>query len=90
MCCDCFFEIVGAKVDMRRKSPGKIAESIVSPEILEQAKRSISSDKVKPVTKCTVCGTEVTEPSAEQLCWVCRRLKISAWHDIEQQMPAQE
>jgi hypothetical protein len=42
------------------------------------------------VSKCTVCGTDITEAAVEQLCWVCRRLKISAWHDIEQQMPAQE
>jgi hypothetical protein len=74
---------------MRRK-PAKLVEPIVSPEILEQAKRSISPDKAKSVSKCTVCGAEVIEASAEQLCWVCRRLKISAWHDIEQQMPAQE
>ena len=74
---------------MRRKPPTK-AEPIVSPEILEQAKRSISPDKAKGATKCTVCGAEVTEGALEQLCWVCRRLKISAWHDIEQQMPAQE
>jgi hypothetical protein len=75
---------------MRRKSLAKPAQPIVSPEILEQAKRSISPDKAKSVTKCTVCGAEVTEGALEQLCWVCRRLKISAWHDIEQSMPAQE
>jgi hypothetical protein len=75
---------------MRRKPPVKPADPIVSPEILEQAKRSISPDKANSVTKCTVCGAEVTESASEQLCWVCRRLKISAWHDIEQQMPAQE
>jgi hypothetical protein len=75
---------------MRRKPPVKSAAPIVSPEILEQAKRSISPDKAKSVTKCTVCGAEVTEAASEHLCWVCRRLKISAWHDIEQQMPAQE
>jgi hypothetical protein len=75
---------------MRRKSPSKPGEPIVSPEILEQAKRSISPDKAKSASKCTVCGTDITEVAAEQLCWVCRRLKISAWHDIEQQMPAQE
>ncbi len=75
---------------MRRKAPPKPAGPIVSPEILEQAKRSISPDKAKSVTKCTVCGAEVTEAAAEQLCWVCRRLKISAWRDIEQQIPAQE
>jgi len=75
---------------MRRKLPAKPVEPIVAPEILEQAKRSISPDKAKSVGKCTVCGAEVTEGALEQLCWVCRRLKISAWHDIEQQMPAQE
>jgi len=75
---------------MRRKPIAKPVEPIVSPEILEQAKRSISPDKAKSVVKCTVCGAEVTEGALEQLCWVCRRLKISAWHDIEQQMPAQE
>ena len=75
---------------MKRKVPAKSGEPIVSPEILEQAKRAISPDKAKSVGKCTVCGAEITESAAEQLCWVCRRLKISAWHDIEQQMPAQE
>jgi hypothetical protein len=75
---------------MRRKSLAKPAEPVVSPEILEQAKRAISPDKAKSVTKCTVCGAAITEAASEQLCWVCRRLKTSAWHDIEQQMPAQE
>ena len=75
---------------MKRKVPPKSGEMIVSPEILEQAKRAISPDKSKSAGKCTVCGAEITEGASEQLCWVCRRLKISAWHDIEQQMPAQE
>lgn len=75
---------------MRRKPPAKRAEPVVSPEILEQAKRSISPDKIKAPHKCPVCGSESEAQSTEQLCWVCRRLKISAWRDIEQQMPAQE
>jgi hypothetical protein len=41
--------------------------------------------------KCSVCGAETTVLAAgEPLCWVCRRLKISAWREIEQQMPMQE
>jgi len=75
---------------MRRKLPVKPAAPVVAPEILEQAKRSISPDKSKSPSKCSVCGAEVTADSTDQLCWVCRRLKISAWRDIEQQMPAQE
>jgi len=74
---------------MRRKLQPK-AEPVVPAVILEQAKRSISEDRLKKAVKCSVCGAETTNVSAEPLCWVCRRLKISAWKDIEQPMPAQE
>ena len=74
---------------MRRKLQPK-AEPVVPTVILEQAKRSISEDRLKKVVRCSVCGAETTNVSAEPLCWVCRRLKISAWKDIEQPMPAQE
>lgn len=62
---------------------------VISSEILEQAKRSLKTDRLL-LRKCTVCGADVAPISAEGLCWVCRRLKISAWHESEQQMPAQE
>jgi hypothetical protein len=66
-------------------------EPVVPVEILEHAKRSISPDRLKNKTsKCTVCGAETQGSGDEVLCWVCRRLKVSAWRDIEQQMPAQE
>jgi hypothetical protein len=74
---------------MRRKAQLK-AEPVVPAELLEQAKRSISADHLKKVVKCSVCGAESASPGDEPLCWVCRRLKISAWREIEQQMPAQE
>ena len=74
---------------MRRKTQSK-SEPVVPPELLEQAKRAASPDRLKKVPKCTVCGGEAPLAGAESLCWVCRRLKISAWRDIEQQMPAQE
>ncbi len=74
---------------MRRKIQPK-PEPVVPLEILEQAKKALSEDKLKKVSKCVVCGAESTDMTAEPLCWVCRRLKISAWRDIEQQMPAQE
>jgi hypothetical protein len=45
---------------MRRKPPAKPAGPVVSPEILEQAKRAIP-DKAKSVSKCTVCGAAITE-----------------------------
>ena len=74
----------------RKTAPVADSAEIISPEILEEAKRSLQTDRVKPVAKCFVCGSEAAPNPVEQLCWVCRRLKISAWRDVEQQMPAQE
>jgi hypothetical protein len=80
---------------MKRKIPIK-PELVVPPSLLEQAKRSVSTDgltkpdRLAKVTKCSVCGGETTTVGSEPLCWVCRRLKISAWREIEQQLPAQE
>jgi hypothetical protein len=74
---------------MKRKLLPK-PETVVPAEILEQAKLSVSSDHLKKLTKCSVCGAETASSGSEPLCWVCRRLKVSAWREIEQQMPVQE
>jgi hypothetical protein len=74
---------------MKRKLPLK-SEPVIAPEILEQAKRSLITDNLRKPGKCSVCGGDTSLGSGEPLCWVCRRLKISAWRDNEQQMPAQE
>jgi hypothetical protein len=62
-----------------------VAETVIDQELLEGAKRSIMTDQVKRAAKCTVCGALCAPNSSEGLCWVCRRLKISAWRDSEQQ-----
>jgi hypothetical protein len=66
------------------------SEPVIAPEILEQAKRSLATDSLGKPAKCSVCGADTSLGSGEPLCWVCRRLKVSAWRDNEQQMPAQE
>ena len=81
--------IVGLEVKMRRKAQPRL-EPVVPKEFLEQAKRSISPDRLAKAARCSVCGGEASDAGGEPLCWVCRRLKISAWHESEQQMPAQE
>ncbi len=81
---------------MKRKRAAKsepgAAEPIVAPEIMEDAKRSLLRERAARVVpvKCEVCGADVAVGATEQLCWVCRRLKISAWRDSEQQAAAQE
>jgi hypothetical protein len=76
-----------------KRKPTQPVEPVISRDLLEQAKKSIQVDTLKREAKCTVCGGECapnTNAPQEQLCWVCRRLKISAWRDSDQQMPAQE
>jgi hypothetical protein len=77
-----------------KKKP--IAEPIIAPQILEMAKKSVEVERLVTAKLCAVCGascTPLTGPSTnseEELCWVCRRLKISAWRDSDHQLSAQE
>jgi len=70
--------------------PPAAIQAAVPEAILEQARRAIETDRLKTPAKCTVCGEECAPNSGEGLCWVCRRLKLSAWRDADSQMPAQE
>ncbi len=76
---------------MKRKPPAAEAP-VVPQEILEQAKRALDTDTLqRRSADCSVCGGECAPHPEEQLCWVCRRLKISAWRDSDlQSSPAQE
>jgi hypothetical protein len=76
---------------MKKKA---VNEPIISPEILEFAKKSMQPERAPAAKRCGVCGA-VSNPvlgpqSAEDLCWVCRRLKISAWRESEAQIAVQE
>jgi len=76
---------------MKRKPvPKEEQESIVEQGILESAKRSLASESGRRPRKCVVCGSDVAPNSSEGLCWVCRRLKISAWRDQDHQLSAPE
>ncbi len=77
---------------MRKRAGLKVGpeQPVVPPELLETAKRAALDSKPKKTFRCRVCGAEGATEQSEMLCWVCRRLKISAWRDIEQQMPVSE
>ena len=74
---------------MKRRVPVK-PEPVVAPEIIESARQVIGMERPAPAAKCVVCGEQASVDPTEQLCWVCRRLKISAWRDADHQLPAQE
>jgi hypothetical protein len=60
-------------------------DGVIDQKLLDEAKRSVMPDQAKRTDKCTVCGADCAPNSVEGLCWVCRRLKISAWRDSDQQ-----
>ncbi len=76
---------------MKRKKAEE-SVTVVPSEILEKAKLSLESDTLNRRSKCSVCGADCSPiaTAEEKLCWVCRRLKISAWRDSDQQMSVQE
>lgn len=75
---------------MRKKPIQPEMESVIDKEILRQAKEALRQDRPRVMSQCVICGGEAAPNSTEKLCWVCRRLKISAWRDSDQQVTAQE
>jgi len=76
----------------RKRTPDAetVSDTAVPEAIIEQARRAIEAERVKKPAQCVVCGGECAPNSNEGLCWVCRRLKLSAWRDNDTQMSAQE
>lgn len=54
------------------------------------ARKALVRKAVSKDAKCVVCGDPVAPFSTEELCWVCRRLKISAWRESDNQTAMQE
>ncbi len=80
------------KTEMKKKT---LSEPMIAPEILALAQKSVEGERPAVTKPCAVCGAACSasafpQAADENLCWVCRRLKISAWLDSDQQLAAQE
>jgi hypothetical protein len=64
----------------------------LNPPLPEAPPLTLRPERTAPqrMISCVICGSDTQSGSPAEMCWVCRRLKISAWRDVEQQMPAQE
>jgi ribosomal protein S14 len=72
----------------KRTPPAVPAEAVEA--LAEVASTPRKSRSGRHGERCAVCGNPVAPFSDESLCWVCRRLKISAWRDSDNQAAAQE
>lgn len=75
---------------MKKKPNHPETDPVIDSELLRKAKLAIQEGRPHSLHRCVICGSDAAPTSAENLCWVCRRLKISAWRDSDQQMNAQE
>lgn len=76
---------------MRKKNNPPVSEhGIIDEQILMTAKLSVNAERRRVASHCVICGAEAAPTSSENLCWVCRRLKISAWRESDQQMSTQD
>ena len=79
---------------MKRKAKAApqqpLVAPVIPPELLDAARAAALEPGPRKTFRCRVCGGDGATEQSEMLCWVCRRLKISAWRDNEQQAPATE
>jgi hypothetical protein len=82
-----------SEIRMKKKP---LAGPIIAREILTLANEAVAPRRAKNPKPSIVCGS-VSAPQVsaqgsddENLCWVCRRLKISAWRETTDQLSAQE
>ena len=66
------------------------SEPVIPEALINDTRKILEASRVEKPKPCVVCGDQSAPTSTEGLCWVCRRLKLSAWRDTDTQMPAQE
>jgi hypothetical protein len=66
------------------------AETLIPQALINDTRKILEAGRTEKPKPCVVCGEQCAPTSTEGLCWVCRRLKLSAWRDTDTQMPAQE
>jgi hypothetical protein len=85
-----YTKLIESQFRMKKSNKPVVEPVVIDEEILRAAKLALQSEHPQAVTKCVICAGDAAPTSTESLCWVCRRLKISAWRDSDPQMTAQE
>lgn len=61
------------------------AEPSFGPQVIASPQEYVFERRPAVQGPCKVCGTAGATERTDGLCWVCRRLKISAWRDWDSQ-----
>ena len=69
---------------MRRTSKAQsLGSPAARPQLVDGAKEYVFNWKPPSQFPCRVCGTSGATDRSDRLCWVCWRLKTSAWRSAE-------
>ena len=68
----------------------KTQPPIIDVKVKQEAQRIVFEPRPRKTFACKVCGDAGATEESEGLCWVCRRLKVSAWREVEMQIPMNE
>ena len=63
--------------------PGAVPMPPPDPSLADQMLRATPPEGLSGKHVCRICGGSGANRKDDMLCWVCRRLKISAWRDVE-------
>lgn len=63
---------------------------LVDPRVIDASQIHVFQPKPVDCFPCRICGSQGATERSDGLCWVCQRLKISAWRESEQAEAASE
>ena len=77
---------------MKKKDRRKpiLEQPVIDRRLMRSAREMVFKPQPPKTFACSVCGTAGATEQSDGLCWVCLRLKVSAWHDVEHQAPMAE
>tara|TARA_Y100000588_G_scaffold179827_1_gene193655 strand:- start:1609 stop:1842 length:234 start_codon:yes stop_codon:yes gene_type:complete len=70
------------KENSRQKNTPEVP--VVNPQFLKPTEEIALTPKIQETFSCSVCDSPGATHQSEGLCWVCQRLKISAWKEAAQ------
>lgn len=74
----------------KKRAPLPFEAPVILTPVPDPVPMALEAARSETPAGCIICGEESAPISSEGLCWVCRRLKLSAWRDTDTQMSAQE
>ena len=76
---------------MRKTATSQELEGqVIDPGVIDSVRSSVFEPTPVKRFPCRVCSTPGATERSDGLCWVCSRLKFSAWRDREAQVPTLE